>query len=130
MDRQELIAQGVALRDEGRERAARWREYQIKAGQLAFLRALLRSPDRTATVDDATEEPDLPFKDGGKWRGSIPKALGGLIEQAGVVRSSRPSRHAGYVTLWRGTDDAGIELKCVELEAWLADNADLADEAE
>jgi hypothetical protein len=130
MDREQLIAQGVALRDEGRERAARWREYRIKAAQLAFLRALLRSPERTATVDDATEELDLPFEDGGKWRGSIPKGLGGLIEQADVVQSSRPSRHAGYVTVWRGTDDAAIDLKCVELESWLANNADLADEAE
>src|SRR4051812_43462003 len=101
MDREQLIAQGVALRDEGRERAARWREYQIKAGQLPLLRAARRSPDRPATTDDATEDLKKPLKGGGKWRGAIPRGLGGLIVNVEVVRSSRPSRHAGFVTLWR-----------------------------
>src|SRR5262249_14760083 len=127
---QALIAQGEALRDEGRDRATRWREYQIKAGRLAVLRAIRRSPDRTATLDDATEDLTKPIEGGGKWRGAILKGLGGLIVAADVVRSSRPSHHAGFVTLWEGTDDVAIDLKCEELEAWLAENADLADEEE
>jgi hypothetical protein len=122
MDRQRLIAEAEQLRDEGRDRAALHREFQIKATQLALLQAILRSPNRTATLDDATPDLEEAFEDGGRWRGSIPRGLNGLIESAGVVLSSRPSRHRGFLTRWRGLDDGALTAKCRELEGWIGAN--------
>ncbi len=80
--------------------------------------------DRTASTDDAADDLGSTFTDGGKWRGSIPKALAGegLIERAGIRCSVRPARHRGYVAIWRAVDLAGIDRKRDELRHWLADH--------
>ena len=116
--------QGEARRDDGMDRAAARREWQTKHDELALLDAIMRRPDRTATTDDATADLSRQYEDGGRWRGSIPKRLAahGLIEQAGAIRSSRPSRHAGLLTQWRAADENGIERKRAELRQWLGQN--------
>ena len=116
--------QGGARRDEGLDRAAARREWQIQHGTLRFLDAMLKRPDRTATTDDATDDLSRPYADGGLWRGAIPKRLARarLIEQAGAMRSSRPSRHAGLLTQWHAADEDGVERKRAELRHWLDQN--------
>lgn len=118
------IQPGEALRDRGMERAARHRQWRIAAGQLALLRAIRRNPERTATTDDATSDVSMQYADGGRWRGSVPQrlALDGLIERVGTVKSTRPSRHCGYVAVWGGRDDGAIDCRIVELERWQAAN--------
>jgi hypothetical protein len=128
----ELIEEAEELRREGQERAALQKQFLIKAHQLALLEAILHSPNRTATTDDAGVDLEVPFEDGGRWRGSVPTGLRGLIESVSVTNSARPSRHRGYVTVWHGLDDAAIAAKCAELRGWLSDHSeslglDLAD---
>src|SRR5262245_35079629 len=109
MNKLELAKEAAARRDQGMERAARHRKYLIKHAQLAFLRVIRCSPDRTATLDDATANLKARFPDGGKWRGSVTRGLAGLIERAGVTYSLRPSNHRSLVTVWRGCDDDRID---------------------
>ncbi len=79
---------------------------RLAAGKMAMLRALLTSPDGTATIDDATDNLAAEFRDGGKWRSMVCRSLAtaGIIERVAVVRIERPSRHRGYVTRWRLVD--------------------------
>lgn len=117
---------GAALREQGIALAtsSRNREWMVCRGTLAFLEALLASPDGTGTTDAATSDLAAEYSDGGKWRGAIPKRLAAdrLIEKADVVLSCRPARHRGYVTLWRLRDRSAAEARCVELRAWLVAN--------
>jgi hypothetical protein len=89
-------------------RAAARRPDRVTLGRLAYVNALLRSPDGTATIDAATSPDELAtgFSDGGQWRGTITRSLvaAGLAEIAGATRSIRPSRHRGWVAVLRLTD--------------------------
>ena len=79
---------------------------RVTSGRIALLRALLASPDGTATIDDATDDLAAAYRDGGRWRGSVSRSLAtaGITERAGVEQSDRPSRHRGYVARWRLVD--------------------------
>ena len=65
------------------------------------------------------------FRDGGKWRGDIPKALArrGIIvavaSKAGAVAApaERPSRNATVVRLWRLIDRPAARRRLAELTA-------------
>ena len=94
----------------------------IWRGQLALLDAIRTSPCRQATTDDATADIATQYADGGKWRGTVPRDLAraGLIQKAGVVRSIRPSRHAGYLSKWQGVDDQAIDAYRAHLRDLLA----------
>lgn len=108
----------------GMELAARRKAWLIRGNTLRFLDAMMGRADRTASTDDAADDLASMFADGGKWRGSIPKALAGegLIVQAGIVRSDRLARHRGYLARWRAVDLAGIDRKREELRTWLERN--------
>lgn len=102
---------GKKRAERGIRRAAYSHEPQIRRDTVRMLDALLASPSGCATVDDATDAPRAKYADGGKWRGSIAKRLlaAGIIVVHRVVRSSRPARHAGYLTEWRLVDRPAAE---------------------
>jgi hypothetical protein len=104
----DLIAEGECRRESGMELAAARRPDRVTSGRWAMVNALLLSPDGTATIDAATSPDELAteFPDGGKWRGAVVLSLlrDGMAEVVGTVRSIRPSRHRGYVSLLRLTD--------------------------
>jgi len=104
----ERIADGEHRRDVGMALAAARRPDNVALGRLAMVRALLRSPNGIATIDDATGPDELAagFIDGGRWRGSVTRTLiaDGFAEIVGTTRSRRPSRHRGYVSRLRLTD--------------------------
>jgi len=114
--------EGERRRDSGMASAAECRQWLIWRCQLALLDAIRGRPDRTASTDDATSDRWQKYPDGGKWRGTIPKGLARLklIRKVDVVGSARPSRHAGYVSLWQGTDDQAIDLHREYLRRLLA----------
>lgn len=95
----------------------------VKNGKIAFLQALLKSPDSSATIDDATEDLTVSFRDGGKWRGLICLSLAkaGLIRRVDVELSRRPSRHRGYVTKWRLMERKKATLMLLQLSAAKSD---------
>jgi hypothetical protein len=131
-NRDKLRHKGEQRRDAGMGLAAQARPDRVDTGKVAFLKALLRSPDSTATIDDATDNLAAEFRDGGKWRGTVTRSLAAsrFIEAVGAVKSSRPSRHRGYVTVWRLVDRqrALAYLASLErsLDAQLATGAELA----
>jgi len=92
---------------------------RVAAGRIALLRALLDSPDGTATIDDATDDLTAAYRDGGRWRGSVSRSLAaaGITERASVEQSDRPSRHRGYVTRWRLVDRRRATLMLAGLVA-------------
>jgi hypothetical protein len=120
----ELIADGESRRNVGMALAAARRPDNVSLGRLAMVRALLRSPDETATIDDATgpEELAAEFVDGGRWRGTVTRSLvtDGLAEIIGTTRSRRPSRHRGYVARLRLTDRTKAELYLRRMSAAMA----------
>lgn len=119
----ELIADGEIRRDVGMALAAARRPDNVSLGRLAMVRALLRSPDGCATIDDATgpEEIAAEFVDGGRWRGTVTRSLvaDGLAEIVGTTRSRRPSRHRGYIARLRLTDRTKAELYLRRMSAAL-----------
>lgn len=106
MNSDEGKLKGEKRAERGIKRAAHDHQEDIERDTLRFLDVLLSSPDGTATLDAATDDLSENFRNGGRWRASIPKRLKaeGLIVAERVVKSSRPARHAGYVTEWRVTD--------------------------
>jgi len=92
---------------------------RVAAGRIALLRALLASPDGTATIDDATDDLAAEYRDGGRWRGSVSRSLAtaGITERASVEQSDRPSRHRGYITRWRLVDRRRASLMLAGLVA-------------
>lgn len=132
LNRDNLRQQGDWLRDAGMGLAAGARPDRVTTGKAAFLRALLSSPDGTATIDDATADLSAEFHDGGKWRGTVTRSLAmrGFIEPVGAVKSDRPSRHRGYVTRWRLRDRqkaiAYLTYLVRSLDARLTTGADVA----
>ena len=107
--------------ERGIQQAAFKHEHQIRRDTLRFLECLLASPTGCATLDSATDELRGKHSDGGRWRGSIPKRLLaiGLIVAERVVKSSRPSRHAGYLTEWRLVNRPAAEVMRATLAAEL-----------
>ena len=110
---------GEKRAERGIRRAAHKHEPQIRQDTLRFLDCLLASPTSLATLDAATDARLTKYPDGGKWRASIVKRLKsiGLIVGERVVKSTRPARHAGYLTEWRLVNRPAAEA----LRAALAD---------
>ena len=115
---------GERRADRGIKRAAHDHREDIERDTLRFLDVLLSSDDGTATLDDATNDLSVNYRDGGNWRASIPKRLkaDGLIVAERVVKSSRPARHAGYSTEWRLTDRTTAERRRDQLREFLRSN--------
>lgn len=116
---EQLRERGEAGKLAGMALAADAKPDRVTAGKIAFLRALLKSGDGTATVDDATDDLSATFDDGGKWRGMVCRSLAtaGLIVPVAAVKSDRPSRHRGYVTRWRLADRMKAQLLLSRLVA-------------
>jgi hypothetical protein len=108
---------GEKRAERGIKRAAYLHEPQIRRDTLRFLDALLSSATGCATLDDATDDLRRKHADGGKWRASVPKRLkaDGLIVGEQVLKSVRPTRHAGYLTEWRLIDHDAAERRRAEL---------------
>ena len=100
----EAIERGGLLRDAGVLRAVEKKEHREPAGLLLaesqFLDALVSN--ETATSDGATDDLNAKHDDGGHWLGGIFLRLSRqrLIVEVGSVRSCRPIRHRGKLTLW------------------------------
>ena len=103
MNRQQLQQQGETAKQIGMSLAADAKFDKVQNGKIAFLRAILQSPDGCGTIDDATADLATEFDDGGKWRGTVVRSLAysGIIERDGIAISDRPSRHRGYIGRWR-----------------------------
>lgn len=91
-----------------------------------FLLDLLAAPNGVAGMTSAPPPYDRkPFRDGGKWRGEIPKALArrGIIaplrldEAAGATPAKRPTRNSTCVRLWRLIDRPAALRRLAELDA-------------
>lgn len=102
--------EGQQRRDRGMKLAADAKADRITAARLAFIAALLRLPNYTGTIDDATDDEAMraAFDDGGCWRGSVTRSLrkDGFIEAVDAGPSLRPSRHCGLRHVWRLVDPA------------------------
>lgn len=116
---QHLRDRGEVGKLRGMELAAVRRPDRVTAGKVAMLRALLGSPDGTATIDDATADLAERFDDGGKWRGTVCRTLSmaKIIERVSVEKSDRPSRHRGYVTRWLLVDRCKAQVALSRLVA-------------
>jgi hypothetical protein len=124
VDRKSLCKDGETRRDVGMAFAAARRPDRVTLGRVRLLRALLASPDGTATIDDATTADELSsgFADGGKWRGSVPRSLvrDGFAVIVQLTRSVRPSRHRGYVAVLKLVDRVAAENYVQEMIAAFA----------
>lgn len=104
LEQAEAVERGGLLRDAGILRASEKKEHREPAGLLLaesrFLDALVSN--ETATSDGAVDDLNAKHDDGGHWLGGIFLRLsrGGLIVEVGSVRSCRPIRHRGKLTLW------------------------------
>lgn len=89
--------------------------------KVAMVRALLTSPDGTATSDDTVEELGAEFADGGKWRGGVFSDLSsaGIMEGIGYRLSVRPSRHRAPIAVWRLVNRGRAEALLTILETQL-----------
>lgn len=124
LDREALKDEGRRRKDCGMALALKFKCHKVAKGVLAMLEALFRSPDGTATIDDATSDEDLanPFADDGKWRGSVTRYLSSrnIIAPNGLATSCRPSRHGGDVKKWRLIDRAKAEALAKAIRSDLA----------
>ncbi len=102
---------GKLLRDKGIKRAARKHGEQIDRDELRFLDALAINGEET--LDSAVDDLATKFRDGGRWRGSIPLRLArqGLIVAVGYRKSSRTHRHAGPVRVWAILDRTAVDAR-------------------
>jgi hypothetical protein len=117
-------AEAERRRDKGLSLATARRDRQARviAGQISLLDAIRRAPDRQATTDDIDANLLAAFRDGGKWRGQIPKglALAGLIRRAGWRESDRAARHRGTVAVWLAiVSDADLDAHRAALQRQL-----------
>jgi hypothetical protein len=90
------------------------RQARILAGQIALLEAIRRDPERQATTDDIDADLLGKFRDGGKWRGSIPRglALARLVRRVGHRSSDRAARHCGTVAVWKAIASDAVLDAC------------------
>ena len=95
--------------ERGIKRAAHNHDFEINRDTVPFIDRLLSTG--FATTDDSISDLDAKYSDGGQWRANIPRRCqaAGFIAAAGVVKSTRPARHAGYVTRWKLIDRPAAE---------------------
>ena len=98
----------------------------IADSERLFLADLLRSPNGIAGLTSAPPPFDKkPFRDGGRWRGDVPKALvrRGIIEPvtaddcAVAAPAERPSRNRTILRRWRLIDRPAARRRLAELTA-------------
>lgn len=115
LEQAEAVERGGLLRDAGILRASEKKTNREPAGLLRaesrFLDVLLLNG--SASSDDAVDGLDAKHDDGGHWLGGIFLRLsrGGLIVDVGSVRSCRPIRHRGKLTLWGIGNREAVELR-------------------
>ena len=118
-DRKAEQQEGERRKDAAHSLLEARREVYIRRARRALLLRLLEAG--TATADDVAEVSG-PAPEGidGRFLGTVPGLLARakIIRRAGYVASSRPSRHASILSIWRLDDRAGAL-------AWLARNPDL-----
>ena len=121
MERTDGQRLGELLRDRGVLLAATGRRERMARAALRLLDVLVMRPDGAVTSDDIADDLADAWGDGGKWVGSCVLALAreGLIVEVGCVRSARPSRHRGRVTLWGMGDRDAVDRRRGELRAML-----------
>ncbi len=112
--------QGELFRDVGVSLATLNRREVIDADELRFLDALAANGE--GTTDDAVDDLTDKYRDGGKWRGSIPLRLAreGLIVRTGIVKSSRTHRHRGWLAVWSIRDRPAVDARRLTLRTMLA----------
>ncbi len=124
---EDLQAEGERLKVEGMGQAGTYRPKPVAWIQLHLLKAIIYSPTRTGSIDDATPSENVKnaYGDGGKWVGPSVASLAdeGLIEKVRdpkgrmiSVLSCRPSRHRSPVTLWQASDVQAIRKKIGQLQ--------------
>ena len=112
------------MRDAGILRASEKKEIREPAGLLLaesrFLDALVSN--ETATSDGAADDLNAKHDDGGHWLGGIFLRLSrqGLIVEVGSVRSCRPIRHRGKLTLWGIGQREAVERRQRDVR-WMLD---------
>ena len=115
LEQAEAVERGGLLRDAGILRASAKKTNREPAGLLLaesrFLDALLTNG--SASSDNAADDLNGKHDDGGHWLGGIFLRLSrsGLIEEVGSVRSCRPVRHRGQLTLWGIANREAIERR-------------------
>jgi len=123
IERAEAVERGAMMRDAGILRASEKKHNRDTAGLLRaerrFLDALLMNG--TASSDDAADDLDGKHDDGGHWLGGIFLRLSraGLIVEVGSVRSCRPIRHRGKLTLWGIGQREAVERRRRDVAAML-----------
>ena len=106
---------------------------KAKALQLAFLTHLLKQPNRTGSVNGATNAAFRreAYRDGGKWVGPAVVALklDGIIQlvltpngKRTAEVSNRISRKGGSVNNWQIADETAARRKLAHLEKQLKQN--------
>ena len=123
MNTTEATKEGELRKQAGLARAAD-RTALVWQTQLAFLDAIRRAPNQTATLDAAVADLGEKFANGGKWRGAAVRQLAeqGLDRIRHRRRALHPdaARHRGYLTRWRAVDVGAIAEKIAELRRLLA----------
>lgn len=103
------------------------REWLRKYWSLKFVRKLLS--EGRASLDDASDDLEQTWPDGGQWRGSIPKELraDGLIIPIDAGNSARASRKKCLQNIWGVRNRAGLELRERHLAKWLKLHPEMPD---
>ncbi len=123
LEQPEAVERGGLLRDAGILRASEKKTNREPAGLLRaesrFLDVLLLNG--SASSDDAADDLTAKHDDGGHWLGGIFLRLsrGGLIVEVGSVRSCRPIRHRGKLTLWGIGQREAVERRQRDVKAML-----------
>jgi hypothetical protein len=117
-------AEGDARMLAGIALASLRKEHRIKSAQVAMIQAGLGREDRLCSSDDMAADLAEEYSDGGKWIGAAVHslALARIVDRVGNVKSSRPSRHATEVKVWRIRDDFKARLFVQALTLWLNRN--------
>jgi len=118
-DRKARQQEGERRKDAAHSLLEARREVNIRRARRALLLQLLETGNATA---DEVAERIGPAPDGidGRFLGAVPGMLARakIIRRTGFVASSRPSRHASFISTWVLADRAGAI-------AWLARNPEL-----
>ena len=123
LEKSEAVKRGGLLRDAGVLKANEKKEHRDLIGllwaELLFLMTLLLKG--SASSDDAADDIDKKHDDGGHWLGGIFLRLSRqkLIVEVGSVRSCRPSRHRGKLTLWGIANRDAVEQRRQVVKAML-----------
>ena len=108
--------EGERRRDAALYRARCRQPLDAWRAQLAMLTAMRGRPDRLGTSDDCTPSGER-YSGNAPWLGAAVRSLAkrSLIVRVGTARSTRPTRKANEVKLWRLRDDAAADAAITTL---------------